>query len=263
MGHVISKDGTQIAFDRSGSGPALILVDGAFCHRAFGPMKPLTAFLEPHFTVFAYDRRGRGESSDTLPYSVEREFEDIEALIQEAGGEAYLYGTSSGAVLAMQAVAHGVNAKKLAMYEPPLNDETAREFTQYSKDVDELLAAGKRGDAAARFMRYVGTPEEAINGMKMAPFWSVFESVAPTLAYDAAVMAMADGHVPVDAAAKVTIPTLVMAGGATFPFMHETAQKLQAAMPNAQYKVIEGQTHDVAPDTIAPEIIAFFAGGVD
>jgi pimeloyl-ACP methyl ester carboxylesterase len=261
MGHVISKDGTQIAFDRSGSGPALILVDGAFCHRAFGPMKPLTPFLEPHFTMFAYDRRGRGESSDTLPYSVEREFEDIEALIHEAGGEAYLYGTSSGAVLAMQAVAHGVNATKLAMYEPPLNDETTRQFSDYSHKLDDLLAAGKRGDAAALFMSYVGTPEEAINGMKMAPFWSVFESVAPTLAYDAAVME--DGHVLVETAAKVSIPTLVMAGGATFPFMHETAHKLQAAMPNAQYKVIEGQTHDVAPDTIAPEIIAFFTSSMD
>ena len=260
MGHVTSKDGTRIAFDRSGSGPAIILVDGAFCHRAFGPMKPLTPFLEPHFTVFAYDRRGRGESGDTLPYSVEREVEDMDALIQEAGGEALVYGTSSGAVLALEAAVQGLNIRKLALYEPPLNDQTRQQFTDYSNKLNELLAQGKRGDAAALFMGYVGTPEEAIAGMKQAPFWGVFESVAPTLAYDSAVMV--DGRVPVEKAATLTMPTLVMAGGATFPFMHETALRLQAAIPNARYKVVEGQTHDVAPDVIAPLLIEFFTSSM-
>src|SRR5690606_3414636 len=123
----------------------------------------------PHFTVFAYDRRGRGESGDTLPYAVEREIEDIEALIQTAGGEAFLFGTSSGAVLALRAAMHGLNIPKLALYEPPLNNQTTREFTDYRVAVESLLAAGQRGEAVVRFMRYVGTPDEAIAGMKHAP----------------------------------------------------------------------------------------------
>lgn len=258
MSMITSKDGTSIAFDKSGNGPALILVDGALCHRTFGPMGALAPLLASHFTVFKYDRRGRGESGDTLPYAVEREVEDIGALIQEAGGAAFVYGTSSGAALALEAAIRGIPINKLAMYEPPYNsDETARRnMVAYTTDLAQLLADGKRGDAAARFMSYVGTPPEAIAGMRHAPMWPGFEAVAPTLAYDGAILG--DGRVPVERAASVTIPTLVMAGGATFPFMHETAKALQAAIPNAQYRVLEGQTHDLAADAAAPALIEFF-----
>ncbi|HLV36033.1 MAG TPA: alpha/beta hydrolase [Spirillospora sp.] len=258
MAYITSKDGTQIAFDRSGSGPAIILVDGAFCHRAFGPMKPLTPFLEPHFTVIAYDRRGRGESGDTLPYAVEREVEDIDALIQEVGGEAFLYGTSSGAALVLEAAAHGLNVKKMALYEPPFNSDSdaLQRAADYTARLNELLAAGKRGDAAALFMSYVGTPEEAIAGAKQSPAWGALESVAPTLAYDNAILGT--GAVPTGKAATVTVPTLLLTGGATIPFMHETARALAASMPNAEHRVIEGQTHDIQPDAIAPVLIEFF-----
>ncbi len=259
MATVISKDGTSIAYDQVGQGPALILVDGALCHRTFGPMGPLTALLSPHFTVFMYDRRGRGESGDTLPYAVEREVEDIDALIQAAGGSAFVYGTSSGAALALEAAASGLSINKLALYEPPLNadPEAMRRLAQYHADVKALLSAGRRGDAVVRFMTFVGTPEDAITGMRQAPFWPVFEAVAPTLAYDSAVLG--DGSVPVRRAASVTVPTLVMAGGASFPFMHETAQALEQAIPNAQRRVLEGQTHDAAAEVVAPALKAFFS----
>jgi pimeloyl-ACP methyl ester carboxylesterase len=258
---VISKDGTRIAFDQSGSGPALILVDGAICYRGFGPMRPLSALLAPHFTVFAYDRRGRGDSGNTLPYAVEREIEDIDALIRQAGGSAFVYGTSSGAALALRAAAHGLAIKKLVMYEPPFNPDNSpaarQELVKYTTRLTELLAADCRGDAVALFMNRVGTPAEAVAGMRQAPVWPMFEAVAPTLAYDDAIL----GHsVPTDVAAQVTTPTLVMAGGATYPFMHETAHMLEAAMPNAQRRTLDGQTHDAAPEAVAPVLVEFFAG---
>lgn len=256
---VISKDGTRIAFEQSGSGPALILVDGAICYRAFGPMRPLSALLSPHFTVFAYDRRGRGDSGDTLPYAVEREIEDIDALIRQAGGSAFVYGTSSGAALTLRAAAHGLAIKKLVMYEPPFNpDDSMREMAvSYTARLKELLAEDRRGDAIALFMNRVGTPAEAVAGMRQAPVWPMFEAVAPTLAYDDAIL----GHsVPTDVAAQVTTPTLVMAGGATYPFMHEAARMLEAAMPNAQRRTLDGQTHDAAPEAVAPVLVEFFAG---
>jgi pimeloyl-ACP methyl ester carboxylesterase len=258
MGHVISKDGTHIAYSRTGEGPALILVDGALCYRAFGPMGPLTPFLTPHFTVFSYDRRGRGESGNTLPYAVEREVEDIEALIHEAGGEAFVYGTSSGAALVLEAAAHGLNIKKLVMYEPPYNSDPAalQRTAEYTQNLTRLLAAGQRGDAVALFMSFVGTPDDAIAGMKQAPVWPMFEAVAPTLAYDNAVLGT--GAVPTGRAATVTVPALLVTGGATIPFMHETARALAASMPNAEWRTLEGQIHDVAPDAIAPVLIEFF-----
>ncbi len=260
MPTVTSKDGTAIAFEHKGQGPALILVDGALCHRGFGPMPGLSALLSQNFTVFIYDRRGRGESDDTQPYAVEREVEDIEALINEAGGSAFVYGTSSGGALGMEAALRlGDKIKKLAMYEPPYNsDDSARQAAKaYQKQLRELIAAGRRGDATALFMTYVGTPTEAIDGMRQAPVWPMFEAVAPTLAYDAACLGE-DYSVPTARAAGVTVPTLVMNGGAGFPFMRDTALALAKAIPHAQHRTIEGQGHDVASEAIAPVLVEFF-----
>ncbi len=260
MSTVTSKDGTRIALDQTGQGPAVILVDGALCYRAFGPMGPLAPFLEPHFTVFKYDRRGRGESGDTLPYAVEREVEDIEALINEAGGSAFVYGISSGAALALEtALKLGNKIKKLAMYEPPYNSNEAdrQAWNDYRKQLRDFLAAGRRGDAAALFMQFVGTPAEAVAGMRQAPVWPMFEAVAPTLAYDAADLGD-DRSAPTERATRVAVPTLVMAGGAGFEFMRDTAQALAKAIPHAQYRVLEGQTHDVAAEAIAPVLVEFF-----
>src|SRR5579864_2270912 len=195
MNTLESKDGTRIAFDRQGEGPALILVDGAMTRRSDGSKPELARMLAQHFTVYTYDRRGRGDSGDTMPYAVEREVEDIDAMIDEAGGSAFLYGHSSGACLAMDAtVALGGKVEKLAMYEAPYNDdpEAQKRWRQYLKDLSEALATGRRGDAAALFMAYVGMPAAQIEGMRHAPFWAGMEAVAPTLAYDHAGVMGAD-----------------------------------------------------------------------
>jgi pimeloyl-ACP methyl ester carboxylesterase len=260
MEKVTSKDGTQIAYDRQGTGPAVILVDGALCYRSFGPMPGLAQLLAPHFTVYNYDRRGRGDSGDTKPYSVEREVEDIEALIDEAGGSAYACGLSSGAALALEAaIKLGNKVKKLAMYEAPYAADNAAQQTwkEYNRQLTELLAEDRRGDAVALFMKMVGTPVDQIEGMRRSPMWTMFEAVAPTLAYDSAVLGK--GHAaPVERVGTVTVPTLVMNGGASFAFMYDIAQALSKAMPNAQLRTLDGQRHDVNLEVLAPVLVEFF-----
>ncbi len=263
MNKVTSKDGTTIAYDQKGAGPAVVLVDPALCHRNFGPMSQLADLLAPRFTVYTFDRRGRGDSSNSKPYSVEREIEDLDAVIKQAGGSAFLYGISSGACLALEAaIKLGDKTRKLAMYEPPYNSErNARgDWEAYRKHLGELLAAGRRGDAVALFMTFVGAPAAQIDGMRQAPMWPMFEAVAPTLAYDAAAMGD-DRSVPVKRAAKVRVPTLVMDGGANLtmmPFMHATAKELAGAIPRAQQVTLEGQTHDVNLQVLAPVLTDFF-----
>ncbi|MFL5798323.1 MAG: alpha/beta fold hydrolase [Actinomycetota bacterium] len=260
MDEVTSNDGTTIAFDRYGAGPAIILVGGAFQHRAIDPQtKRLAELLAPSFTVFHYDRRGRGESGDTLPYAIEREVEDIAALIDEAGGSAHAFGMSSGGVLVLEAAASGLPVTKLALYEPPWNVEESRrtEMQAYSRQLTTLLAEGRRGDAAALAMTTFGAPPEAVEGMRQAPVWAMFESVAPTLAYDAA--AMGDYSVPIRRAATVTVPAMVLDGGASPPWLGEAADAVAAALPSAQRRTLEGQTHDVSPEVLAPALHEFFA----
>ena len=260
MEKIISNDGTEIAYDKRGTGPALLLVDGALCYRSFGPMPQLAELLAPNFTVYNYDRRGRGDSGDTLPYSLRHEIEDLEALIDTAGGSAFVFGTSSGACLALEATVQlGNKIKKLAMYEPPYNSDPAasQAWKEYKKDLAKLLAADRRGDAAALFMKSVGTPDEQVNGMRQAPIWPIFESVAPTLAYDAAALGE-DRSVPVTRAAQVAVPTLVM-NGTVIPFMLETTQTLANAIPYAQHRTLEGQSHDVNLEVLAPVLVEFFS----
>lgn len=260
MDKVTSRDGTQIAYDKRGQGPALILVDGALCHRSFGPMPGLAELLAPHFTVYYYDRRGRGESGDTQPYSLEREIEDLEALIQAAGGSAYVFGTSSGGALALEAATRlGDRIRKLAIYEPPYNaDAPARQaWREYRRGLSELLAEGKRGEAAALFMKSVGTPDEQVQGMRQTPIWPMFEAVAPTLAYDAAALGE-DRSLPTERAAQVRVPTLVM-NGTVLPFMRATAETLADAIPDARQRTLEGQPHDVNLNVLAPQLVEFFS----
>ncbi len=262
MNQVMSKDGTAIAFDRSGQGPTVILVGGAFQYRAIDPPTAhLAALLAEHFTVFHYDRRGRGESGDTQPYAIEREVEDLEALIQEAGGPAFVFGMSSGGVLALDAAARGLAITKLAVYEPPFNsgDEQARQAAEhYTRQLTALLNEGRRGDAVALAMTTWGAPAEAMADMRQTPIWPLFEAVAPTLAYDNAIMG--DGSVPTDRLTSIPVPTLVMAGGASPAFMQDAAQAMAHALPNAKRRTLEGQTHDVAPQVLAPVLLEFFQG---
>ena len=259
---VTSKDGTVIAYDQSGQGSVVIFVDGALQYRAFDQgMAPLADLLAKHFTVIHYDRRGRGDSTDTQPFAIEREIEDIEALIDASGGSASLYGISSGAALAMQAtIALGSKVKKLAMYEAPYNDDDAsrQRWREYRRNLKELVAASRGGDAVGLFMMLVGASAEDVEGMRQHPMWPLWEKVGLTLDYDAAALGE-DASVPVERAARVTVPTLVMNGsGSEWSFMQNTAMALAKAIPNAQHRTLEGQTHEVAAEALAPVLIEFF-----
>jgi pimeloyl-ACP methyl ester carboxylesterase len=263
MRTVTSKDGTTIAFDQSGTGPALILVGGTFEQRAMDSETSRLAalpLLAEHFTVFHYDRRGRGDSTDTQPYALEREIEDIEVLIDEAGGKAFVFGISSGAALALEAaIKLGNKIKKLAMYEPPyFSDETVRQaWIDYRKQLKGVLAEGRRGDAVALWMMVTGMPADRVPEVRQHPMWPMWEAVAPTLAYDAAVMGE-DFSVPIERAARIAVPALIMDGSESYPFMHIAATALANAIPNAQHRTLEGQTHEVAADAIAPVLVEFF-----
>ncbi len=255
--HVTSRDGTTIAFDRSGDGPPVILVCGGSVDRMSNA--GLAAQLASDFTAFNYDRRGRGDSGDTLPYGVDREIEDIDAVVTAAGGAAFLYGTSSGAALALAAAEKlGGRITKLALWEPPfILDPSARPPADTAKTFADLVAAGRRSDAVEHFTaKVVGLPAEFVAFAKTQPFWAAQEKIAHTLAYDATVMA--DYSLPLERAANVTIPTIILAGGASFPFMRETAQALAAALPNGRTRTLEGQEHNVAPEAMASALKEFF-----
>ena len=214
-----------------------------------------------HFSVIHYDRRGRGDSGDTQPYAVEREVEDIEALIDVVGGSAFLSGISSGAALAFEAaLALGSKVKGLAMYEPPYNDDAAyrQAWPELRKHLNEALAEGRRGDAVGVFMTFMGVPADQLDGMRQYPMWPMWEAIAPTLAYDAAVLGQ-DASVPTERAARLAVPALVIDGSATeWPFMGATAAALAQAIPNAQRRTLEGQTHEVAANALAPVLVDFF-----
>ncbi len=270
---VRSKDGTRIAFEQSGSGPAVILVSGAL-----GVLShpKLAEPLAEHFTVINYSRRGRGGSGDTQPYAVQREIEDIEALIDHAGGSASLYGLSSGAALALEA-ANALPGKvtKVVMYEPPIivDDSHPPIPADYVAQINAAVAAGRRGDAVEIFMtKAVGIPAEYVEMMRNAPppdltddgdmqppAWSELEAVAHTLAYDGAVMdgLMSGKPLPKDRWPGVTAPVLIITGGESEPFFHSGAKAAVDILPNATHRVLEGQAHNVSPAALAPMLIEF------
>jgi pimeloyl-ACP methyl ester carboxylesterase len=262
MPTVTSKDGTIIAYDRMGEGPPLILVAGSFQDR-----KAMGAYAQPlagHFTVYAYDRRGRGDSGDTQPYAIEREIADIAALIAEAGGEAFVFGGSSGAVLALDAAEHGLTIPKLAVYEPPFSVDDSRPPVpdDLVEELANLVAAGRRSEAATVYLtKGAAMPGEAVVQMAAAPYWETdVVPVAHTLLYDAMIMngTMTGGPLPTDRWAHVTQPTLVMNGTQSFPWVDAAAEALAAVLPNATRTTFEGEEHEVSPQTLAPAMIEFF-----
>jgi pimeloyl-ACP methyl ester carboxylesterase len=258
MSTVTSRDGTRIGFTRTGSGPALILVDGALCSRAFGPMPKLAALLASNFTVFTYDRRGRGESGDTQPYDVAREVEDIEALIKEAGGSASLLGLSSGAQLGLEAAASGLRVDKLVMYEPPyVAAGSSGPVPNHEARLQELVAANRRGAALKYFMvDMVGMPSIFMLLMRvMVPVFSKLKAAAHTLPYDAAVMR--GFTVPTQRASAVRVPTLVMAGEKTQPRLLKAVAELAKVVPGATLVTLPGQTHNVNARVLAPVVTEF------
>lgn len=252
-----SKDGTPIAFERAGIGQPLILVDGALCSRSFGPMPKLVPLLEPHFTVYWYDRRGRNDSGDTAPYAVAREVEDLQALVREAGGPAFVYGVSSGAVLALEAAARGVEIRKLALYEPPLGLDKKQPPSDHVAALNQRIAASRRSAAVRYFMRdMVGVPAPFVLAMRLMPMWSKLQSVAHTLPYDAALVG--DPSLLGRRASTVSVPTLVMGGEKSPSPLREAVQAVSAAVPGATRRMLAGQTHNVSPQALAPILVEYF-----
>ena len=252
----ISRDGTELAYARAGQDPAVILVSGAMS--TGGTVAPLGGLLAERFTVFWYDRRGRGESGDTAPYAVRREVEDLAALIETAGGEAALYGISSGGALALEAAAGGLPVRRVAVYETPfaLDEEEARRRAEYTAGLTEALAQGRRGDAVELFLRLTGLAEEMIQRARQSPMWAGMEAIAPSLAYDDAVMG--GGRVPRERLAAIGVPVLAVAGEASPPELREATRAVAEATPHGTYRVLEGQTHMVDPNALAPVLAEFF-----
>jgi pimeloyl-ACP methyl ester carboxylesterase len=256
MESVTSRDGTTIAFDRLGEGPPVVLVCGGSVDRMADAT--IAQELASDFTVLNYDRRGRGDSGDTPPYAIEREVEDIEAVIDAAGGSANLWGSSSGAVLAMIAAASGAPVTKLAMWEPPfILDENARPPADQVEQYERMIAEGRRGDAAEYFMsKVVGMPPEFVADARTQPWWAAQEAIAHTLAYDARIMG--DYSIPTETAGAVKAPTMVLAGGADMPFMRASAEALADAIPDGEVRFLDGQGHNVDPTVLAPALKEFF-----
>jgi pimeloyl-ACP methyl ester carboxylesterase len=260
MQKVTSKDGTKIAYDKTGDGPVVIVVLGALNSRKSGAK--LAKLLASHFTVIGYDRRGRGGSTDTAPYAPQREVEDIAQLINEVGGPVYLYGHSSGAAIVLNAaIKLRKKVRKIAIYEAPYSlDAAARKAAKaYNRELKKLLASGRNGDAVALFVRNVGVSDKQIQAMKRMPMWRGLEALAPTLAYDSDVLG--EGHaLPTDLLAGITLPTLVMHGGKGAPSMRDAARAISEAVPKAQLRTLAGQTHGVSPKVLAPVLEEFFSG---
>jgi hypothetical protein len=254
---VASADGTSIAYEVFGAGPLLIAVCGATCDRAL--MRSTAQALGRHFTTVNYDRRGRGDSGDTLPYAVDREIEDIAALIDRIGGPAHLYGHSSGAGLVLHAVAAGLPVDQFVLHDPPYSpdDESSRDGARrYGQTIRSLLAQDRRADALETFCRLTGMPEEVIDGMRGSHRWAELTALAPTLAYDSAVMGDLEsgGAVPEDVVVRVPRPGLVLVGGASPPFMMEVGRRLAHLLPEGRLHVVEGHGHVVPPDVLAPVV---------
>jgi pimeloyl-ACP methyl ester carboxylesterase len=254
-----SKDGTKIAYQIVGHGPVVILLLGALNSRKSGAS--LAKLLSSRFTVVSYDRRGRGDSTDTLPYSPEREVEDVEALVGAVGGPVSLYGHSSGGAIALETtIKLRGEVRKVAVYEVPysVNPKARKAAEVYYGALKKLLAAGRNGDAVALFINFVGVSEKQLQAIKRMPMWRGLEKMAPTLAYDSEVLG--EGHsLPAPLLSRIAAPTLVMHGGAGAPSMRDAAQAIREAIPKAQLRTVAGQTHGVRPKAIAPLLEEFFS----
>ena len=260
MKSVISKDGTIIAFERFDEGQPVIVVGAALQDRTtYSP-------LAKHFTVINYDRRGRGDSGDTSPYTVGREIEDIEALIEEAGGSALVFGHSSGGMLALRAAASGLEIPKLAVYEPPfLVDDSRPPLPEdYVEHLDELVATERRGDAVAYFMtKGAGVSEEFVDQMRSNDlYWPAFEAIAHTIPYEGRIMSDTMSGQPLSKEPwdSIEVPTLVMDGGASEPWIRKAAQQLAWRLPDSRHITLEGQDHGPADEILAPALVKFLSG---
>jgi pimeloyl-ACP methyl ester carboxylesterase len=261
MPTVTSADGTTIAYETTGTGPALILVDGAMCYRDSGPARALAAALAGHHTVYLYDRRGRGESGDTQPWSPDREIDDLAAVLTAAGGRAGVLGTSSGAVLAADAAHRLDGITALALYEPPfiVDDTRAPRDPNFTTDTEALITRGDRSGAVKKFMRHVGVPGLVVAIMPITPPWKKLTKVAHTLPYDLRILGDTGRGRPLDPArwSGVAVPALVLDGGKSPQYMRNAARAFSQALPKAGYRTLPGQTHIVKATALAPAVTEF------
>ncbi|WP_336206367.1 alpha/beta fold hydrolase [Nonomuraea sp. LPB2021202275-12-8] len=255
---ITSADGTAIAYDRVGEGPVVVLVAGAFSTRTDPVMTGLAQALASRFTAVSYDRRGRGDSGDTLPYAARREIEDLRALVEAFGERVMVFGGSSGGALALEAAAAGVDIARLAVFEPPYVTDPGRPPLPSHAELGALVEAGRRGEAVELFMtKGADLPAELVGGMKGQPFWASMEAAAHTLAYEAAVVG--PGPVPSQRLAAVFAPTLVLAGAESTSRMLEAARAVAGALPDARLRVMEGQAHgQLEPAVLADALAGFF-----
>jgi len=264
-GTVTSADGTTIAYTKYGDGPALILVGGAFQHRAFDPgTAALAEALGEQFTTYHYDRRGRGGSSDTAPYAIDREIEDIAAIIDAAGGSAILHGHSSGGLLVLRAVDAGLPVPRMSVYEATVSVDDQRPLmpSDIAQQISRALDEGDRSRAVETFLgKGVGVPAPVVEQMKHAPIWAGFEEVAHTLPYDARISQEFVTGTPLvgNPWPRVTVPALVLNGGAGEAWMAAGADAIAAALPDAQRETVEGQNHGPEAAVLAPVLIKFFS----
>ena len=267
-----SRDGTKIAYDTVGAGPPLILVGGAFSYRTFPKMQELARLLAHRFTVINYDRRGRGGSGDTQPYAVEREYEDLDALVQDAGAPASVWGWSSGGILAMKAAAHGVPFEKVAVYEPPFVVDPKHRLPprDFVAEVTRLVQEGRRSDAASYYLGQVmGVPRPFVAMMRLMPMWPRLKAVAHTLPYDGALSEDNFKGEPLrpEQWAGVTPPTLVLSGEKSPELLRAAAHAIAGVLPNAEHRVLAKQSHNPKMKVMAPVLEEFFAdrarSGVD
>ena len=252
---VQSADGTTIAIERIGNGPALVLVPGAFQDRS--TTRGLAKVLSSDFAVFIYDRRGRGASGDTPPYAVEREIEDLDAAVGETGSSPFLFGHSSGAVLVLEAAARGMSVSKVVAYEPPYIVDASDRPDRLAERVGSLVASGQPGEAMKLFFTEgPQLPPEAIAAMQQSPWWSASEAIVNTLLYDLAIVG--DQVVPSSRLANIRVPTLVLSGRESAAWARKSVEAVASAIPGAQHDSLEGQTHGVSDDAIAPVLRRFF-----
>lgn len=264
MNTLISKDGTIISYEKIGTGPSLILVSSAAADHK--DAEQLAVQLANHFTVFNYDRRGRGQSTDSSKYAVEREVEDIDALINEAGGNSFLFGSSSGAVLALEAANKlGDKVTKLFMYEPPfiIDQSRPRVPANYVQHLNNLIGEGKRNEAVEYYMiEALGIPSEYLEYMKADPSWNSMEGMAHTLAYDGMIMGETQSGKPLPGDRwKVNIPTAIMVGENSEHYFHAAAKSLVELLPLAKYQTLSGQDHSavvMAPNVLSNEMVNFY-----
>lgn len=263
MPYVTSRDGTRIAYETIGAGPAVILVDGALCFRASGPARPLAEELKDHFAVTIYDRRGRGESGDTQPYAVEREVEDLQAVIDAVGGSVMLYGISSGGALALETANKTPGVTRVFVYEAPFITDQSRQLAPgYAARMNDLIRSGDHAGALRHFMRTgVGVPAFAVFMMQFMPMWKNLKAIAPTLAYDTALTEPLQQSRPIAPGtwANLRQPAMIVGGTKSDAWMRNAQKSIAGALANARHRELEGENHMVKASAIAPLVREFFA----